>query len=152
MLGLLVVQPLSGLEELGLNSICESAATFSARKKDQETYREGQRQSQKNPEEVCLLQSVGLPDSRASEAADLLVKVQVGSRVTPCPGPSPKAPATHPLSRRWLAKRSPARENLGTHGSGKGCVNPRLPPSCPRGKTSSSESDHEAPRSKPRQQ
>ena len=86
-------------------NLLESAATFSARKKDQETYREGQRQSQ-NPEEVCLLQSVGLPDSRASEEADLLVKIKVGSRMTARLGPNPKAPATHPLSHHWLAKRS----------------------------------------------
>lgn len=59
-------------------NLLESAATFSTRKKDREIYREGRRQSQESPEEACVLQSAGPPDGRASEGADLLVKIKVG--------------------------------------------------------------------------
>ncbi|CAI9154664.1 unnamed protein product [Rangifer tarandus platyrhynchus] len=61
-------------------------------KKDREIYREGRRQSQESPEEACALQSAGPPDGRASEGADLLVKIKVGSRVRPHRAPTLRPP------------------------------------------------------------
>ena len=82
-------------------NLLESAATFSARKKDQETYREGRRQVS-----PPVSGAVGPPNSRASEGAGLLGKIKVGRPVTARPGPSPGPTQTAPCSTLRLAPGS----------------------------------------------